>query len=310
MTRRRGNLFVLLFVLGLILVSGLVIIDKETKLGLDLKGGVELIYQGTPTGQVTEVSGGDIERSIEIIRERIDRLGVAEPEVSRIGEDGIAVSLPDVTNAQRAIDQVGSTAQLFFYDWEPNLLGREKVIGGNPAAQPPESAINEANKEWKAAGRSITKQENQALIFAGAYPSAYGAVKLAEEQKPEPDCETCSTNRPRYYLFAADDKHKLLAGPEFTRGALFITATGEKRVDEAKCEELEPGQEREGCPVIGVVPPGTIVVSEQPSDATGSVIEDGEPGWFALHDDPALSGKDITDPKQERTEFGEPNVVF
>ena len=46
------------------------------------------------------------------------------------------------------------------------------MIGGNPGQKPPDSAINEANKEWEAAGRKITKAENQQLIFAGAYPSA------------------------------------------------------------------------------------------------------------------------------------------
>ena len=55
-----------------------------------------------------------------------------------------------------------------------------------------------------------------------------------------------------------------------------------------------------GCPILGTVPPGTIVVSELPSDTTGTVIDEAEPGWFALHDDPALSGKEITNPKQER----------
>ena len=87
MGKRRRHLFVLLFVLGLVVVSALVIATKPTKLGLDLKGGIELIYQGTPTGQVKEVTGGDIDRSIEIIRERIDELGVSEPEVSRLGSD-------------------------------------------------------------------------------------------------------------------------------------------------------------------------------------------------------------------------------
>jgi SecD/SecF fusion protein len=311
MQRRRSNIFILLFVVLLVGVSALVIAEKETKLGLDLKGGTELIYQGTPTGQVTEVKGSDIDRSIEIIRERIDRLGVSEPEVSRIGTDGISVSLPDVTNAQRAEEQVGSTAQLYFYDWEPNLLGREKAIGGNPGQQPPDSVINEANKEWEAAGRNITKQENQQLIFAGAFPSAYGAVKLAEEQEPKPDCEKCSSNRTRYYLFSADEKHKLIAGPEFTKADLFITATGKKRVEGKKCENLKSGGEQvKGCPILGTVPPGTVVVSELPSDSTGKVIEDAEPGWFALNDEPALSGKEITNPKQERDEAGQPNVNF
>ncbi len=311
MTRRRSNLFILLFVVLLVGVSALVIATKETKLGLDLKGGTELIYQGTPTGQVKEVSGSDIDRSIEIIRERIDRLGVSEPEVSRLGTDGISVSLPDVTNAQRAEEQVGSTAQLFFYDWEPNLLGREKVIGGIPGQNPPDAAINEANKEWEAAGRNITKNENKQLIFAGAYPSAYGAVKLAEEQEPEPGCEKCSSTRTRYYLFSPDDKHKLIAGPEFTKADLLITATGKKRVESKKCQDLKSGKSVEkGCPILATVPPGTVVVSELPSDESGTVIEEAEPGWYALHDEPALSGKEITNPKQETDEGGAPNVVF
>ncbi len=295
MARRRGNFLVLAFVLGLIIVSALVVMKKETKLGLDLQGGVELVYQGTPTGKVDEVSGDDIERSIDIIRERIDKLGVAEPEVSRLGTEEISVSLPDVTNAQRAIDQVGTTAQLYFYDWEPNLLGRTKLIAGSPGSQPPTQALEEANEEWTEAGRSPAKKENQFLISGGAYATAYNAVKVAGEQEPEPDCTECSTNRARYYLFSRDSAHELIAGPEFARKDLFVSATGKKR--SAKGEVL-------------TVPPGTIVVSELPAEEDGSVIEDGEPGWFVMRDRPALSGDDITDPKQERDELGQPNVTF
>ncbi len=306
MGRRRLNVFVLIFVLGLIVVSGLIVASKPTRLGLDLKGGVELIYQGTPTGQVEEVSGDDIERAIEIIRERIDRLGVAEPEVSRLGTTEISVSLPDVTNAQRAIEQVGTTAQLYFYDWEPNLIGREKVIGGNPGREAPAAAVEEANKEWTAAGRSTTSQESQQLIFSGAYPTAYGAAQLAAEQTPEPDCTDCSTSRPRYYLFEGAAPRKLIAGPEFAEKDLFISATGEKRPRKKDCEEGAVG----ACQEVLTVPPGTIVVSELPSDATGKVIDDAEPGWYALKDRPALSGTDITDPKQEFDELQQPNVTF
>jgi SecD/SecF fusion protein len=294
--KRRRNLFVLLFVLALIALSALVIANKPTRLGLDLRGGVELVYQGTPTGQVKEVSGSDIERSIEIIRERIDKLGVAEPEVSRLGTTEISVSLPDVTNAQRAIDQVGTTAQLQFYDWEPNLIGREQAIGGSPGREPPKEVIEEANKEWVAAGRSTSKQEDQQLIFSGAFPNAYGAVNLAAEQKPVADCTTCSTTKPRYYLFSKDITHKLIAGPEFSEEDLFITATGRKRAHDG---------------IVKKVPAGTIVVSEQPSDPSGKVVEGIEnAGWYALKDDPALSGTDITNPKQETDEFGQPNVTF
>ena len=308
MRRNRFNAFVLIFVLGLIVVSGLVVASKPTRLGLDLKGGVELIYQGTPTGETKEVKGEDIERSIEIIRERIDKLGVAEPEVSRLGTTEISVSLPDVTNAQRAIDQVGTTAQLYFYDWEPNLIGREKAIGGFPGQEPPATLVEEANKEWTAAGRSTSKQTNQQLIFSGAFAGPYGAVKLAAEQKPEPDCGNCSTNKPRYYLFDGTPQHKLIAGPEFAEKDLFISATGEKRAKKERCKDDEALGE---CQIVLTVPPGTIVASQQPTDPGGKVIEGIEnAGWYALRDKPALSGSDITDPKQEFDQVKQPNVVF
>jgi SecD/SecF fusion protein len=305
--KRRRNIFVLVFVLALIVVSALVIAGKPTRLGLDLKGGVELVYQGTPTGQVKEISGSDIERSIEIIRQRIDKLGVAEPEVARLGTTEISVSLPDVTNAQRAIEQVGTTAQLQFYDWEPNLIGRERVIGGVPGREPPEAATKEADKEWEATGRSPSKPRNVQLILAGAYPTAYGAVKLAAEQKPVADCANCSTAKPRYYLFDGTPQHKLLAGPEFSEEDLFISATGTKRAHKKACKEGQVGN----CQTVLKVPAGTVVVSEQPSDSSGKPIEGiGNAGWYALKDNPALSGTDITNPKQETDELGQPNVVF
>jgi SecD/SecF fusion protein len=305
--KRRRNLFVLLFVLALIALSALVIANQPTRLGLDLKGGVELVYEGTPTGAVKEVTGADIERSIEIIRERIDKLGVSEPEVSRLGTTEISVSLPDVTNAQRAIDQVGSTAQLQFYDWEPNLVGREKIIGAVPGREPPAKVLEEANKEWQAAGRSPSKEENQQLIFSGAYATPHGAVKLAAEQKPVEDCTTCSTTKSRYYLFDGTPQHKLIAGPEFSKEDLFISATGRKRPKKDECKDEKIGD----CQIVLAIPPGTIVVSEQPSNPGGEPVEGIENGgWFVLKDNPALSGTDITNPKQETDEVGQPNVTF
>src|SRR5215203_1797209 len=111
MTDRRRNLFVLLLVAGLLLASVAVIAAKETRLGLDLKGGVSLIYQAKATKQ-SQVTGDAIDRSLEIMRKRVDQLGVAEPEIQRSGSDQIDVSLPDVKNADEAAGQVGTTAQM------------------------------------------------------------------------------------------------------------------------------------------------------------------------------------------------------
>jgi len=295
MGSRRRHIFVLLFVLALVGVSALIIADRETKLGLDLAGGTELVYQGQPSGQVKTVTGEDIDRSIEIIRKRIDKFGVAEPEVSRLGSTEITVSLPDVQDADRAIEQVGTTAQLYFYDWEPNLIGPERAIGGRPGQEPPERAYNESVKRWRQAGRDPKTFQNEQLIAAGAYPTAYEAALLASKQKPVADCERCSVSTPRYYLFDKKPPHKLLAGPEQAREDLFTTPTGEKRP-------------RDG--IVIEVPVGTILVSEYPVDRDGKIDETAQPGWFAIKDEPALSGTDIKDPEQAYGQFNEPIVTF
>ncbi|MFL5832616.1 MAG: protein translocase subunit SecD [Solirubrobacterales bacterium] len=295
MSSRRRNLFVLLFVLALVAISGLVIAEKETKLGLDLQGGLELVYQGQPTGTSNEVSGEDIEKSISIIEQRINKLGVSEPEVARLGADGVTVSLPGVTDARRAAEQVGTTAQLYYYDWEPNLIGPEKAIGGKPGVQPPEGPLKDSEKRWVDAGRNTAKEEVKRLIFSGAYPTAYEAAELAAEQPPVENCENCSVAKPRYYLFEKAEPHELIAGPELAKKDLYISATGKKRSKDG---------------IVVEVPAGTVLVSELPVDESGQVIEDSEPGWYALKDEPALSGNDITDPEQTYGPANEPVVSF
>jgi SecD/SecF fusion protein len=295
MGTRRSYLFVLLFVVGLVAVSGLVIATKETKLGLDLQGGLELVYEGQPTGTTTEVSGEDIEHSISIIEERINKLGVSEPEVARLGTKEITVSLPGVTDANRAAEQVGSTAQLYYYDWEPNLIGPERVIGGAPGREPPEGPRKASEKRWEEAGRNVTSADNKQLIYAGAYPTAYEAAQLASEQKPVEDCEECSVAKPRYYLFQKEEPHELIAGPELSKKDLYISPTGKKRPKDG---------------IVVEVPAGTVLVSEYPTDEEGKLDETADPGWFALKDQPALSGNDITNPEQSYGPNNEPIVTF
>jgi SecD/SecF fusion protein len=295
MGTRRGHALVLLFVLGLVIVSGLVIAAKETKLGLDLQGGLELVYEGQPTGTSSEVSGEDIDESISIIEERINKLGVSEPEVARLDTENITVSLPGVTDANRAAEQVGTTAQLYFYDWEPNLIGPEKAIGGVPG-RPSENSLRESEKGWLAAGRNPKKPEEQQLLLNGAYPTAYEAAQLAAEQEPVEDCEECSVAKPRYYLFEKAEPHELLAGPELAKKDLYLSPTGEKLPKDG---------------IVVEVPAGTVLVSELPTDGEGKVLEDVDPGWYALKDNPALSGHDITNPEQSYApSTNEPIVTF
>src|SRR5690242_20124892 len=292
MGTRRSHLFVLLFVIGLVAVSAIVIVGKETKLGLDLQGGLELVYQGQPTGTATSVSGEDINDSISIIEQRINKLGVSEPEVARLGSDEITVALPGITDANRAAEQVGSTAQLYYYDWEPNLIGPEFTVGGHPGKEPPEAARKKLEKLWAEAGRNvINSKENAQLILAGAFPNAYQAALLASKQQPVENCQECSVAKPRYYLFGNTEPHELIAGPELTKKDLYISPTGEKRPKNG---------------IVIEVPAGTILVSEYPVDESGAADETAQPGWYALKDRPALSGSDITSPEQAYGPNNEP----
>ncbi len=292
--KRRRNIFVLLFVLGLIAVSGIVIANRQTQLGLDLKGGVQLVLQGRPTPQQPTIDSASMERAVDIIRSGCDQLGVSEIEVARVGNDQIQVGIPGATSVGQATECATKPARLYFFDWEPNLIGREKAIGGTPGREPPKAVLEEAEKEWNAAGRSPSKQENGQLVASGAYASEYNAAKLAAEQKPVPDCENCSQPT-TYYLFQKAPPHKLISGPEYSREDLYIDPNGKKR----------PHNVGE----VVKVPQGTILISEKPSDKKGQTIEDAQPGWYAFKDDPALSGTEISNPKAEQQEFG-PAVTF
>jgi SecD/SecF fusion protein len=295
MGSRRKHFFVLLFVFGLIAVSALVIASKTTQLGLDLKGGVQLVLQASPTPQQPTIDNGSMSRAIDIIRSGCDQLGVSEIEVAQVGSDQIQVGIPGATSVGKATECATKPARLYFYDWEPNLIGREAAIGGHPGSEPPKAALEEANKEWSKAGRNGSENRNQQLIFAGAYPTEYAATKLASEQKPKPDCPKCSQPA-TYYLFEKDSPHKLIDGPEYAKDDLYIDPNGKKRPRDVG--------------LVVKVPQGTIVVSEKPNDSKGQVLENAEPGWFALKDNPALSGTEITSPKQETDELGQPNVTF
>jgi preprotein translocase subunit SecD len=84
-------------------------------LGLDLQGGISAVYQPVlPEGtEIPEDFEQIIDEAIEIIRSRVDSLGVAEPDISRSGTD-IIVQLPGATDAERLRELIGRTAQLRF----------------------------------------------------------------------------------------------------------------------------------------------------------------------------------------------------
>lgn len=84
------------------------VFDKKPTLGLDLQGGASVVL--TPVG---DYKSDAIDQAKEIIRSRVDGLGVGEPEITRQG-NAIVVALPGVKDQNRALEVVGQTAELRF----------------------------------------------------------------------------------------------------------------------------------------------------------------------------------------------------
>jgi preprotein translocase subunit SecD len=99
-----------------VLVAGVYLgLGNRPNLGLDLQGGISAIYvPQLPEGEATPDDLDEIlDQTIEVIRARVDSLGVAEPDITRSGTD-VLVQLPGVADADRLREIIGTTAQLTF----------------------------------------------------------------------------------------------------------------------------------------------------------------------------------------------------
>src|ERR671939_660319 len=120
MVNPRNNLIILGLVVVLIGVAAYFIfvrqpVTEATRLGLDLEGGVTANLQGYKTDG-SEVTQQEMDVAAGVIRQRVDSLGVTEPEIQLQGQDQVVVNIPGITDADRAVEVIGRTAQLGFYE--------------------------------------------------------------------------------------------------------------------------------------------------------------------------------------------------
>jgi SecD/SecF fusion protein len=302
MSDRQRHGFVLLLVVGLIAASIAVLATQRTVLGLDLKGGVELVYQGQRTPQ-SPVNQASLNRAVDIMRSRVDQLGVSEPEIQTTGNSLITVGLPDVHDVARAEREVGQTAQLYFYDWEANVL----------------------TPNGKTVASQLLTQDQTALSISqggsggpggqggGGLP-LYQAAKLAAKQPPAPVSKTQSRAGPAYYLFGApgspacatvakdsgttpvQGQHCLINGPDQSLADLY--------------SGLPAGVSKSQGELV-TVPQGTVVLQAANPSAT-TVIKPGSPNaqYYVLKDNVGLTGNDITNPQASTDQSGQPDVTF
>jgi SecD/SecF fusion protein len=127
-----GLIVAALIAVGLLAVPGSPFYDKPV-LGLDLQGGLELTLEAVPPPG-KELTEADLDRSESRLRDRIDELGVSEPEIRQQGENQITVGLAGVFDRDRARKIVGSTGQLELFKLQDDLVGPSKDAQGYPRA--------------------------------------------------------------------------------------------------------------------------------------------------------------------------------
>jgi SecD/SecF fusion protein len=103
-----------LAVLTVLGAAGALVSTRQIRLGLDLEGGTQIVLEAQDT-ESQQVDDDTLTRTLEVMRRRVDELGVAEPSLQRSGGDRIIIELPGVTDPEEALEVIGRTAQLTFH---------------------------------------------------------------------------------------------------------------------------------------------------------------------------------------------------
>ncbi len=129
--------------------------EKQFVLGLDLQGGVSLVYQA----DLTDIAdpAGAMSGLRDVIERRVNMFGVSEPVVQIQGQDRLIVELPGVTDVQQAIQMIGQTPYLEF---DEQRTAEE--------SQPVLDKIKEI-QDAQAKGEDITKIDNWQLALENPY---------------------------------------------------------------------------------------------------------------------------------------------
>lgn len=119
----------------IVVIGGAValLVTRPVRLGLDLRGGTQIVLEAQDAPD-RPADDDALTRTLEVLRRRVDQLGVAEPSLQRSGARRIIVELPGLTDPEEALEVIGRTAQLTFH----RVLGTGGSRGGERLVLPDE----------------------------------------------------------------------------------------------------------------------------------------------------------------------------
>lgn len=103
-----------LAVVGVLATASALAATRSARLGLDLRGGTQILLEAQATAE-RQLTDDTLVRTLEVLRRRVDQLGVSEPNLQRSGDERIIIELPGVTDPEEALEVIGRTAQLTFH---------------------------------------------------------------------------------------------------------------------------------------------------------------------------------------------------
>ena len=171
MSNRRNNLIILGLVVVLIGAAAYFIflrqpVAEATRLGLDLKGGVSANLQGYKDDG-SQVTREEMDLASGVIRDRVDSLGVTEPEIQLQGQDQVVVNIPGLTDTDQAIDVIGRTAQLGFYEVLASAPNQPLVV--------PEDEVEETKEDLRSELEGdLAYEEGETKILFEETPATEG----------------------------------------------------------------------------------------------------------------------------------------
>ncbi|MBV8388082.1 MAG: protein translocase subunit SecD, partial [Acidimicrobiia bacterium] len=176
---RRGLVvsLVVILVLGFGALAATIAVGNTPHLGLDLQGGASVVL-----APKNKVKSKDLKTSIEIIRNRVDALGVAEPDITQQGNN-IVIELPGVKNQQRALQLVGRTAQLLFRPVLNQLPYSANPGPNQPQATPAEQDEPSATVYLPDKNKSVLYQLGPAQLTGKALASADAVIDQTGQWK-------------------------------------------------------------------------------------------------------------------------------
>ncbi len=145
----RGNTLVFITILLIFAFAVCAIIypmfgREEMRLGLDLQGGIHMVYQADLSGVEPGTESEAIDGAVAVIERRINVLGVTEPVIQKQGEDRIVVELPGVSEAEKAKSLIGQTALLEFREQEVDADGNTTWVPATGTIDDEEKVLTSA----------------------------------------------------------------------------------------------------------------------------------------------------------------------